>query len=198
MTAVKDDTNRELQHALGLEESTLWKWLYHPKQSTASVQSLSNTNGIFHRTRTKNLKMCMETQEIPNSQSNLEKEKQSWRNQPSWLYTKRYSKQIFIALGSFTCLPNTYRSGIYLAKFNISNMIMCIFIIIAFYDNDVAKETTPKFLKLITKNMNNILFSWTYFWKIMCRIILILFVYRNVYINYVYVSIYITSVYNYT
>ena len=30
---------------------------------------------IFHRTRTKNLKICMETQKTPNSQSNLEKEK---------------------------------------------------------------------------------------------------------------------------
>ena len=39
------------------------------------------TNGIFQRTRTKNLKICMETQKIPNSQSNLDKEKQSWRTQ---------------------------------------------------------------------------------------------------------------------
>ena len=29
----------------------------------------------------------METQKTPNSQSNLEKEKQSWRNQSSWLQT---------------------------------------------------------------------------------------------------------------
>ena len=39
------------------------------------------TNGIFHRTRTKNFTICMETQKTPNSQSNLEKEKRSWRNQ---------------------------------------------------------------------------------------------------------------------
>ena len=39
------------------------------------------TNGIFHRTRTKNLKFCMETQKNPNIQSNLKKEKWSWRNQ---------------------------------------------------------------------------------------------------------------------
>ena len=31
------------------------------------------TNGIFHRTRTKNVKICMETQKALNSQSNLEK-----------------------------------------------------------------------------------------------------------------------------
>ena len=30
------------------------------------------TNGIFHRTRTKILKICMETQKTSNSQSNLE------------------------------------------------------------------------------------------------------------------------------
>ena len=30
------------------------------------------TNGIFHRTRTKNFTICMETQKAPNSQSNLE------------------------------------------------------------------------------------------------------------------------------
>ena len=41
------------------------------------------TNGIFHRARTKNFTICMETQKTPNSQSNLEKEKESWRNQAS-------------------------------------------------------------------------------------------------------------------
>ena len=40
-------------------------------------------NGIFRRIRQKNLKICMETQNIPNSQSSLEKEEWSWRNQPS-------------------------------------------------------------------------------------------------------------------
>ena len=36
---------------------------------------------FFHRTRTKNFTICMETQKTPNSQSNIEKEKRSWRNQ---------------------------------------------------------------------------------------------------------------------
>ena len=39
------------------------------------------TNGIFHRTRTKNFTVCMETQRTLKSQSKLEKEKWSWRNQ---------------------------------------------------------------------------------------------------------------------
>ena len=43
------------------------------------------TNGVFHKTRTKNFTIHMETQKTPNSQSSLEKEKWSWRNQPSWL-----------------------------------------------------------------------------------------------------------------
>ena len=43
------------------------------------------TKGIFYRTRTKNFIFHMKTQKIPNSQSSLEKEKWSWRNQPSWL-----------------------------------------------------------------------------------------------------------------
>ena len=43
------------------------------------------TNGIFHRTRTKNFTIHMETQKTPNSQSSLEKEEWSWKNQPTWL-----------------------------------------------------------------------------------------------------------------
>ena len=43
------------------------------------------TNGIFHRTRTKNSTIHMETQKTLNSQSSLEKEEWSWRNQPSRL-----------------------------------------------------------------------------------------------------------------
>ena len=43
------------------------------------------TNGIFHRTRTKNSTIHMETQKTLNSQSSLEKEEWIWRNQPSWL-----------------------------------------------------------------------------------------------------------------
>jgi len=40
------------------------------------------TKDIFHRTRTKNFTSHMETQKTPNSQSSLEKEEWSWRNQP--------------------------------------------------------------------------------------------------------------------
>ena len=45
--------------------------------------------------RTKNFTICMETQKTPNSQSNLEKEKRSWRNQTPQLQTilQSYSNQ---------------------------------------------------------------------------------------------------------
>ena len=39
-------------------------------------------NGIFHRTRTKDFTIHMEIQKTLNSQSSLEKEEWSWRNQP--------------------------------------------------------------------------------------------------------------------
>ena len=71
------------------------------------------TNGIFHRTRTKNLKICMETQKTLNSQSNPEKEKRSWRNQAPWLQTpwlqtilQRYSHQNSMVLAQ----KQNYRS----------------------------------------------------------------------------------------
>ena len=53
------------------------------------------TNGIFHRTSRENFTICMETQKTLNSQSNLEKEKRSWRNQAPGLQTvlQSYSNQ---------------------------------------------------------------------------------------------------------
>ena len=52
------------------------------------------TTGIFHRTRTKNFTICMETQKTTNKQSNLEKETRSWRHQaPDF---KLYYKSIVI------------------------------------------------------------------------------------------------------
>ena len=48
MKEIKDGTtDGEIYHVLGLEESTLWKWLYYPKQSTDSMQSLSNNQWHF-------------------------------------------------------------------------------------------------------------------------------------------------------
>ena len=66
-------------------------------QSNLHIQCnpYQTTNGIFQRTRTKNFTMGMQTQKTPNSQSNLEKLKQSWRNQATGLQTilQIYSNQ---------------------------------------------------------------------------------------------------------
>ena len=55
-----------------------WKNQYCENDYTAqsNLQIQCNpyqiTNGIFYRARTENLKICMETQKTPNSQSSLE------------------------------------------------------------------------------------------------------------------------------
>ena len=56
-------------------------------QSIYSCNPYQIAKGIFHRNSTYNFTICMETQKTPHSQSNLEKEEWSWRNQLSWLQT---------------------------------------------------------------------------------------------------------------
>ena len=55
----------------------------HTTQSNLQIQCnpYQITSAIFYRTRTKNLKICMETQKTPNSQSGLVGKKLNWRNQ---------------------------------------------------------------------------------------------------------------------
>ena len=61
-----------------------WKNLHYENDYTTqnNLQIQCNpyqiTNGIFYGTRTKNLKICTETQKTPNSQSSLEGKKRSW------------------------------------------------------------------------------------------------------------------------
>ena len=54
-------------------------------QSNPYIQSnpYQANSGIFHRTRTNNFIICMETQKTSNSQGNLEKEEWNWRNHPA-------------------------------------------------------------------------------------------------------------------
>ena len=83
MKEIKDDTNRWRNIPCS------WIGMVNIVKMTITTQSnlqsqcnpYQTTHGIFHRTRTKNFTICMETQKTPNSQSNLEKVKQSWRNQ---------------------------------------------------------------------------------------------------------------------
>ena len=78
MKEIKDGTNRWRDITcswigrINIVEMTILQIQCNPHQTTT---------GIFHRTRTKNFTICMETQKTPNSQSNLEKEKWSGRNQ---------------------------------------------------------------------------------------------------------------------
>ena len=76
MKECKDNTNRwrDISCVLGLEESMLWNDYTTQINLQIHCNPYQNSNGIFHRTRTKNCTICMETQKTLNSQSNLEKE----------------------------------------------------------------------------------------------------------------------------
>ena len=98
MKQIKDDTNRW--------RDILCSWIGrinivkndYTTQSNLQVQCnpYETTNGIFHRTRTKNFTICMETQKTLNSQTNVEKEKWSWRNLAPGSQTilQSYSNQV--------------------------------------------------------------------------------------------------------
>ena len=66
-----------------------WKNQYSENECTtqSNLQIQCNpyqtNNSIFHRTRTNNFIICMETQKTSNSQNNLEKGEGNWRNQTS-------------------------------------------------------------------------------------------------------------------
>lgn len=81
MKEIKDDTDRKIYYVLGLQESVLSRSLYYPRQVQIQCNPYQIIKGIFHRTKTKNFNICMETHKILNSQRNPDKEKQSWKNQ---------------------------------------------------------------------------------------------------------------------
>ena len=85
MKEIKDDTNRWRDIPCSWTgRINVVKIIILPKDSyfRFNVIPIKITNGIFHRTRTKNFTICMETQKTSNSKGNLEeKKKWSWRNQ---------------------------------------------------------------------------------------------------------------------
>ena len=83
MKEIKDDINRWRNISCSwIGRINIVKMTILP-QSDLQIQCnpYQTTNGILHRIRTKIFTIRMETQKTPNSQSNLEKEKWSWRNQ---------------------------------------------------------------------------------------------------------------------
>ena len=61
MKEIEEDTKSGItSHTHGLEELILLKCLCYSKQSADSMQSLSKFNGIFHRNRLNNAKICTE------------------------------------------------------------------------------------------------------------------------------------------
>ena len=68
-------TDGEIYHVHGLEESILWKWLYYQKQSTDSMQSLSNFQWHFfsYRIRTKILQFEWKHKRLQIAKVNLRK-----------------------------------------------------------------------------------------------------------------------------
>ena len=85
MKEIKDDTNR------WRDIPCFWVGRINIVKMTILPNAIQRFNEIpiklqvafFHRTRTKKFTIHMETQKTPNSQSSLEKEAWSWRNQPS-------------------------------------------------------------------------------------------------------------------
>ena len=77
---IKDDTKKWKDSSCScIERTNIVKISILPKQSTDLMQSLSKYNSIFQSTRTNNLKIYIEPQKTPNSQSNFEEVKQNWR-----------------------------------------------------------------------------------------------------------------------
>ena len=68
---IKDDINREIFHFLGRKNHHCENDYITKCNLQIQHDSYQITNGIFHRNRTKNFTIHMETEKTPNSQSSL-------------------------------------------------------------------------------------------------------------------------------
>ena len=73
-------TDGEIFHILGLEESILWKWLYYPKQSHRFSAVPIKLPMVFFTEIEQKISQFVWKQKAPNSQSSPEKEEWSRRN----------------------------------------------------------------------------------------------------------------------
>ena len=107
MKEIKDDINRWRDIPCSwLGIINIVKWPYYQIQSRDSMP-YEITNGFFHKTRTKNFTIHMETQKTLNNQSSLEKEEWSWKNQYCEnYYTSKLNLQI-------QCDPYQINNGIF-------------------------------------------------------------------------------------
>ena len=63
--------NGKIFHAIELEGVISLKWTYYPKQSTDLIQSIKIPMTFFHRSKTNNTRIYMESQNIQKLQKKI-------------------------------------------------------------------------------------------------------------------------------
>ena len=79
---IRDETNRWIRDTMFLDQKNQYCKNDYNTQTNLQIQCNLNqiTKGIFHRIRTKNFTICLETQKTMKSQRNLEKESEAGGN----------------------------------------------------------------------------------------------------------------------